>query len=413
MTLEKFLSDSYTPYQAVENAQAMLRSAGFSPLFENDAWKIEKGGKYYVSRGGSSLIAFTVGAFDAPFKIVASHADSPALKVKENPVMVSDGYQKLNVEPYGGGIWYSFFDRPLRIAGRIVKETETGAKSEPVVLPYLVEIPSLAVHMQRNVNDGFAVNPQVDLCPLLSLSENETFLDGVLSYDLFVVPAENPYRFGKHNEFLASPRIDNLTSVYTSLSALTSGKNQGVCVCAILNNEEVGSRTREGADGDFLETTLRRISLALQKTEDEFYRALSSSFMISLDNAHAVHPNHGEKCDPTNRPKTSGGIVLKSHANKAYVSDALSLGAIKKLFQKSEVKYQLFFNRSDMRSGGTLGALSLSHVSLLSVDMGIAQLAMHSACECFALSDADEMEKGLTAFYSSNLSVNSDEITLD
>ena len=411
--LTEFLNASYTAYQATENARQLLLENGFLPLSETEDWALEENGKYFVERNGSSLVAFTVGALDDfSFKIVASHTDSPALKLKENAVSLTGAYAKLNAETYGGGIWYSFFDRPLKIAGRVVVNEGGILKSENVASEYFVTVPSLAVHMNRGVNEGFSVNAQTDLQPLFALSENgETpdFLSGitekeVVSYDLYLVNADMPYVFGRNGEFLASPRIDNLPSVCSSLEALTAhGESGGVCVAACLDNEEVGSQTLQGAGGDFLENVLRRIAYALKFDDNEYYKALAASFLISLDNAHAMHPNHPEKCDPTNKTTMGGGVVVKSHANKAYTTDALSSAVIKTIFKKAGVKYQTFFNRSDMRSGGTLGAISLSHAGILSADLGLAQLAMHSASECFAKADYEELLNGLTAYYSSNI----------
>lgn len=411
--LTEFLNASYTAYQATENAVRLLLQNGFRPLSETEDWNLEENGKYFVERNGSSLIAFTVGALDNfSFKIVASHTDSPALKLKENAASLAGTYAKLNAETYGGGIWYSFFDRPLKIAGRIIVNENGILKSENVASEYFVTVPSLAVHMNRGVNESFSVNAQTDLQPLFALSENgETpdFLSGitekeVISYDLYLVNADMPYTFGLNGEFLASPRIDNLTSVCSSLEALTAhGESDGVCVAACLDNEEVGSQTLQGAGGDFLENVLRRIAYALKFDDNEYYKALAASFLISLDNAHAMHPNHSEKCDPTNRTSMGEGVVIKSHANKAYTTDALSSSVIKTIFKKAGVKYQTFFNRSDMRSGGTLGAISLSHAGILSADLGLAQLAMHSASECFAKADYEELLNGLTAYYSSNI----------
>ena len=411
--LTEFLNASYTAYQATENARQLLLENGFLPLSETEDWALEENGKYFVERNGSSLVAFTVGALDDfSFKIVASHTDSLALKLRENAVSLTGAYAKLNAETYGGGIWYSFFDRPLKIAGRVVVNEGGILKSENVASEYFVTVPSLAVHMNRGVNEGFSVNAQTDLQPLFALSENgETpdFLSGitekeVVSYDLYLVNADMPYVFGRNGEFLASPRIDNLTSVCSSLEALTAhGESGGVCVAACLDNEEVGSQTLQGAGGDFLENVLRRIAYALKFDDNEYYKALAASFLISLDNAHAMHPNHPEKCDPTNKTTMGGGVVVKSHANKAYTTDALSSAVIKTIFKKAGVKYQTFFNRSDMRSGGTLGAISLSHAGILSADLGLAQLAMHSASECFAKADYEELLNGLTAYYSSNI----------
>ncbi len=416
--LIEFLKTSYTPYHACDNAESLLLAHGFSRLKETEDWTILEGGKYYVIRGGA-LIAFTVGALDTfSYKIVASHTDSPALKLKENPVMKSGLYASLNVETYGGGIWYSFFDRPLKLAGRVIKRAENTLVSKTVTSPFTVTIPSVAIHQNRNANEGFSVNPQIDLLPLLSLAENagmEKELvekiagDGVVSHDLYLVNADMPYSFGLNDEFLASPRIDNLTSVFASLNALAGQQGQsGICVAACMNNEEVGSRTAQGADGDLLETVLRRIAYALRFDDNEYFKALAGSFLLSVDNAHAVHPNHPEKADPTNKTALGGGIVIKNHANKAYITDALSSAIIKTVLDNAGVTYQAFFNRSDVRSGSTLGAAALAKTGMLGADIGLPQLAMHSACESFAKSDYREMEKALAAFYAAALTLTDD-----
>ncbi len=419
--LNEFLEKSYTAYHAVKNAADYLTANGFSELFEGEDWNVEEGGKYFVTRGGSSLIAFTVGALDngLSFKIAASHADSPALKLKDNAVFTAGAYEKLNAECYGGGIWYSFFDRPLKIAGRIVESENGVLRPRLAESDYFVTIPSLAVHQNRGVNDGFAVNAQTDLSPLYALTEQGGDLVSSLSsapvaaYDLYLVNAQKPYVFGRNGEFLASPRVDNLTSVFASIEAISDVLAPGgVCVAAIFDNEEVGSRTLEGAGGDFMERTLRRLTSALRFDDDEYYKALHSSFLLSVDNAHALHPNHPEKCDPTNRPAAGGGVVIKFHADKAYTTDALSAAVIEEIFKNANVPFQKFYNRSDVRSGSTLGAISLSKVSLLSADIGIAQFAMHSACESFACADYASMRSGLRAFFASSIQANGDEITI-
>ncbi len=419
--LNEFLEKSYTAYHAVKNAADYLTANGFSELFEGEDWNVEEGGKYFVTRGGSSLIAFTVGALDngLNFKIAASHADSPALKLKDNAVFTAGAYEKLNAECYGGGIWYSFFDRPLKIAGRIVESENGVLRPRLAESDYFVTIPSLAVHQNRGVNDGFAVNAQTDLSPLYALTEQGGDLVSSLSsapvaaYDLYLVNAQKPYVFGRNGEFLASPRVDNLTSVFASIEAISDVLAPGgVCVAAIFDNEEVGSRTLEGAGGDFMERTLRRLTSALRFDDDEYYKALHSSFLLSVDNAHALHPNHPEKCDPTNRPAAGGGVVIKFHADKAYTTDALSAAVIEEIFKNANVPFQKFYNRSDVRSGSTLGAISLSKVSLLSADIGIAQFAMHSACESFACADYASMRSGLRAFFASSIQANGDEITI-
>ena len=418
--LTDFLKNSYTSYHACENAKQILLDNGFSPLYEQDDWALCEEGKYFVERGGS-LIAFTVGSLDDfYYKIVATHTDSPCLKLKDNPFLKGNIYTTLNVERYGGGLWYSFFDRPLKLAGRLIVNDNGILTQKTVDSSYLLTIPSLAIHMNREANDKFAVNVQVDACPLYSLTDAD--LDSaallpemeeneVIASDLYLVNADMPYTFGKNDEFLASPRIDNLACTFAALNAvLNSELSSGVCVAAFLDNEEVGSLTATGADGDFFENVLRRIAYSFRFDDNEYYKALASSFMLSADNAHAVHPNHPEKADPSNKTKMGGGIVIKSHANKAYITDSLSAAVVRTVFGNANVKHQTFFNRSDMASGSTLGAAMQRHASVRGADIGIAQLAMHSACECIATSDYNEMARGLTAFFAATIRFTKDGV---
>lgn len=418
-----FLENSPTAYHACENAKNFLLSRGFCELFETQDWEIEAGGKYFVVRGGSSLIAFTVGSLDDfSYKIAAAHLDSPALKLKENPLKPSGAYVTLNVEKYGGGLWYSFLDRPLKLAGRVLKRDGDTLREENVVSPFTLSIPSLAIHQNRGVNDGFSVNPQVDLLPLLSLENQELTTEillekvageNIISYDLFLVNADIPYPFGYDNEFFASPRIDNLAGAVSLLEGITSeGEKTGISLVALLDNEEVGSLSPQGADGDFLETALKRISYALRFDDNEYYKALASSFLLSVDNAHATHPNHPEKSDPTNKVALGGGVVIKSHAGKAYITDARGSAIIKSIFDDAEVPYQSFFNRSDMPSGKTLGGLCQRHISVMGADIGMAQLAMHSACECFAKTDYVSLVQGITAYFNATIVQEDDKIII-
>ena len=422
-SLIDYLQSSLTSYHASENAKALLLSRGFQELKETETWEINEGGKYFVKRGGA-IVAFTVGALDClSYKIVASHTDSPALKLKENALVKGPVYATMNVETYGGGLWYSFLDRPLKIAGRVIVEEDGKLVEKTVVSPFAVTIPSVAIHQNRNANDGFSVNPQIDLQPLVGFAGEDLTSDtliekvageGVISYDLYLINADMPYSFGVNDEFLASPRIDNLTSVYASLEALTSGEEcSGICVAACLDNEEVGSTTPEGADSDFLQKALRRIAYALHFDEEEYCKALACSYLLSLDNAHAVHPNHPEKADITNKAVMGGGIVIKNHANKAYTTNAMSSAILKTILNKNGVKYQAFFNRSDVRSGSTLGAAALRHTGMLGADAGLAQLAMHSSCECFAKADYKELVAGLNALYSACLTMDEDGVKVD
>lgn len=418
--LKEFLRTSYTAYHAVDNVKAALLENGFIQLLETDDWTLCEGGKYFVVRNGGSIIAFTIGSLDRfSYKIAAAHTDSPALKLKEHPEKKSGAYLTLNVETYGGGIWYSFLDRPLKIAGRVVKREGAQLCAHTVESDFLVSIPSLAVHQNRTVNDNFAIQKQVDLLPLYSLSNENIGVvekiagNGVVSYDLYAVNADMPYSFGANNEFLASPRIDNLTSAYAALQGLLShSDSDGVCVAAIFDNEEIGSGTSHGADGDFLENTLKRITYAFHFDDGEYYKALADSFLLSIDNAHAVHPNHPEKSDPTNEVKLGGGVVIKTHAGKAYLTDALSSAVVKTIMENAGVPYQTFFNHSDVRSGGTLGAFAIRHVGVRGADIGLAQLAMHSACESFAKADYESMVKCVATYFSSSIAFEGDNVSI-
>jgi aspartyl aminopeptidase len=393
---------------------------GFLQLLETDDWTLCEGGKYFVVRNGGSIIAFTIGSLDRfSYKIAAAHTDSPALKLKEHPEKKSGAYLTLNVETYGVGIWYSFLDRPLKIAGRVVKREGAQLCAHNVESDFLVSIPSLAVHQNRTVNDNFAIQKQVDLLPLYSLSNENIGVvekiagNGVVSYDLYAVNADMPYSFGANNEFLASPRIDNLTSAYATLQGLLShSDSDGVCVAAIFDNEEIGSGTSHGADGDFLENTLKRIAYAFHFDDGEYYKALADSFLLSIDNAHATHPNHPEKSDPTNEVKLGGGIVIKTHAGKAYLTDAVSSAVVKTIMENAGVPYQTFFNHSDVKSGGTLGAFAIRHVGVRGADIGLAQLAMHSACESFAKADYESMVKCVATYFSSSIAFEGDNVSI-
>ncbi len=402
--LLNFLNETYTAYHAVDNLEKLLKEGGFSKLTEQDKWNVVNGGKYYVKRNQSSIIAFKVNLkSELYFKFVCLHTDSPCLKLKENSEIRSGAYVTLNTETYGSGIWYSFFDRPLKIAGRAVVNENGALISKTVTSDFNVCIPSLAIHMNRGVNDGFAVNSQIDLLPLASLGDVDIVKEvcgaNAVSYDLYAVSDSPAFTFGAKNEFICAPRIDNLTSTLASFTSLIESDGDGITLACAFDNEEVGNFTLQGAGSDFLLNTVNRIGKCLNSTEDDLRRAFTKSFMISLDNAQATHPNHPEKSDITNKAVMNGGVVIKNHARKAYCTDARSSAFIKTLFDKNGVKHQTFFNRSDLRSGSTLSAVTSTQLSVLSADLGIAQLAMHSAAECMALDDYTNLLKGLNAYY--------------
>ena len=419
--LTEFLDKSKTAFHAVKLGAEKLIKEGFAELKENEKWNVKKGGKYFVTRNGSALIAFVIGGEDS-FNIVASHGDSPCFKIKANPEIKSDNYEKLNVERYGGGIFYSWLDAPLTIAGRVIISRDNELIARVFTSDHKFVIPSVAIHFNRSVNDGLKLNPQTDMSPITDIlndavngkelqNELEKFAgDGkVVDYDLYVVSAEKPFFAGFKDEFLCSPRIDNLTSAFSSLEALCKADPKEIAVCYVADNEEVGSGTKQGAASKFLFDVLKRIAVCLGK-ENDIDEMLASSFIVSDDNAHAVHPNHPEYSDPTNRVKLGEGIVVKHHANQNYTTDAYSSSIIKRIFDNANVKYQDFYTRSDMPCGGTLGAISSSQVSIKSVDIGIAQLAMHSSIETMAAADYETAVRGLTAFYNTKIVSDGDSL---
>ncbi len=420
--LTEFLDKSKTAFHACANAAEFLKENGFEELKENDKWNVKKGGKYFVSRNGSAIIAFKIGGENS-FNIVASHADSPCFKIKANPEMKSDNYEKLNVERYGGGIFYTWLDSPLTIAGRVIVSRDNRLIAKLFTSKHNFVIPSVAIHFNRSVNEGLKLNPQTDMSPIAEiLNENETGKglikelkdvagDGeVKEYDLYLVSAQKPFSAGFNDELLCSPRIDNLTSAISSLEAIVKAEPKEIAICYVADNEEVGSGTKQGAASKFLIDVLTRIAKCLGK-ENELDEMLASSFMVSDDNAHAVHPNHPEFSDPTNRVKLGDGIVVKHHANQNYTTDAFSSAIIKKILDEAGVEYQDFYTRSDMPCGGTLGAISSAQVSIKSVDVGIPQLAMHSAVETMAIKDYETAKRALIAFYNAKITADGDDKT--
>ncbi len=412
MDLCEFLRSSYTAYHAAENAAKMCEEAGFTRLREQEIWNLQDGGAYYVVRGGS-IVAFRF-AKGGKFRIVASHSDSPCLKLKENAACFDGTHCRLNAEGYGGGLWYTFFDRPLALAGRVIREKGDALTAELYTSDFRIVLPSLAIHQNREANEKFAVNLQTELALAGLRDTSVTDMVGPYSaYDLFLVPAEEPFSSGANKEFLTSPRLDDLMGVYTSVSSLLAAKpSSDTLVAACFEAEEIGSGTQSGAGSDFLRNILARISNAQKRGREEELAAYSSSLLFSLDNAHAVHPNHPEKSDPTNRVVLGGGVVLKAHAGGAYTTDGMTAAIAKKIFSGAGVKVQTFYNRSDVRSGSTLGAISMRAVSIPSVDLGVAQLAMHSASETAAWSDIKELEKALEAFYRAEIEFTGNEATV-
>jgi len=410
-----YIKKSPSPFHAIEEARTCLLKAGFQELKEADNWDINLGGSYFVVRNDSALMAFRVPerSFKG-FHIVASHSDSPSFKLKEKPELTNaQAVTKLNVEKYGGMIMSSWLDRPLSIAGRVYVDTETGLQKKLIHFDEdLLVIPNLAIHMNRAINDGVKYSVQTDMCPVISTSADANLLqkmvakeagvseDAILGQDLYLYTRQDGTLLGANKDMIVAPRLDDLECVYASVQALIANEpKEFISLCAVLDNEEVGSATRQGADSDFLYSTLKRIIYDLGGTEVSYMQALAESFMISADNAHALHPNHPEKADVTNRPVLNGGIVIKYSGNQKYTSDAYSGGVMKKICKEADVPYQVFYNHSDIQGGSTLGNIATALVSIASVDIGLAQWAMHSAVETAGAEDIAYLVKALATYY--------------
>lgn len=412
-----FLDEGKSPYHVVDNVCRELEENGFLQLNEQNLWNLEKGKKYFVKRGETSIIAFQIPKKGAlKFRITASHSDSPTFKVKQNPEMeVESKYLKLNVEKYGGSICATWMDRPLSVAGRIVVKKENGLQSIPVALDKdLLIIPNLAIHMNRDINKGVEYNPQVDLLPLYAMGEEKgKFIkqlaeeacvkpEEILDQDLFLYVRQKAVYLGANEEFIVSPRLDDLQCVFACKTAFldaSTKETDTINVLSIFDNEEVGSTTKQGANSTFLDDVLYRIAKGLSLGREEYLSMLADSFLISADNAHGVHPNHPQKADPTNRPYLNGGVVIKYHGNQKYTTDGYTGAYIKDLCNQALVPYQIYENRSDILGGSTLGNILTTQVSIKAADIGMAQLAMHSAVETAGREDVVSIVKMLNLFY--------------
>ncbi len=406
---QKFLDAARSEYHAVALLAGQLQDAGYCELSEGEKWELVPGGKYYLTRGGSALIAFRIPAEDpAGFMISASHSDRPTFKIKENGDLTGT-YTRLATEKYGGMLVAPWLDRPLSVAGRAVVQTESGIRSVLVDIDRdLLLIPNVAIHMNRKANEGYAWNPAVDTLPLLGGKEAagkfEKLLEQVaggkiLGHDLYLYIRENARVWGVDNEYISAAALDDLACAWTCTQGFVqAAQSKAIPVLCVLDSEEVGSSSAQGAASPILEDVLTRIcdglGLSLQQT-------LSHSFMVSADNAHAIHPNHPEFADANNAPVMGGGVALKFNAAKRYTTDGLSSAVFRKICADADVPVQTYYNRADVPGGATLGHISLSHVAVPMVDIGIPQLAMHSCYETLAVADVAYMEKAMQAFYSS------------
>ena len=406
-----FIDESPTPYQAVKSIKKILDTEGFSELSEKEEWDLQKEGKYYVARNDSALISFIIGTGEIEeegFKIIGAHTDSPTFKIKPAPEMeVEKSYIKLNTEAYGGVILNTWLDRPLSIAGRVSLKAENPLQPRIEFIhirkPLLI-IPNLAIHLNKQVNEGVALNKQKDMLPLLCTVRDQLEQNGVLlgmiaeelqvkeeeiiDFDLFLYECQKGSIIGMHDEFISASRLDNLAMTHAGIVALSKSsavKATNMMVC--FDNEEVGSATKQGADSPFLRDILERIVLSLGKGRKEYLRAIANSFMISADMAHALHPNTPEKHDPVNKPILNKGPVIKMSASQSYTSDSESIAVYEMICEKAGVPVQKFVNRSDERGGSTIGPITSTQLGIRSIDIGNPTLAMHSVRELCGVQD--------------------------
>lgn len=423
--LSAFLDASPVNFFAVKTVSEHLDEAGFVHLDMRKQWKLEPASRYYVTKNDSAVFAFVVGTGDVAetgFKIIAAHSDSPGFRIKPNCEMVTDGnIVKLNTEVYGGPILYTWFDRPLSLAGRVILRGENPLFPEHRLVKFdrhLLTIPHLAIHFNRNVNDGNKLSKQKDMLPVLGKVNNAGDAKGLITrmlaeklgvkpeelidYDLSLFDTSRACVVGLNGEYITSGRIDDLSMVHAAMSALLDSLNKesaATRVMAIFDNEETGSGTKQGAASPVLDMILRRIAAARDNSEEYYFRAVESSFMVSADDAHGVHPNYVEKQDPTNHPTLGGGPVIKINANCKYMTDADSSAVFKTICDRAGVKCQYFVNHSDVAGGSTLGNILTSQIPLRGVDVGAAIWAMHSARETASLSDHADMIAAFTEFY--------------
>lgn len=427
-----WLDQSPCNFMAVNLIASELEEHGFRPLDLRDAWSLEQGGKYYVTKNDTAIFAFIVGsrpAAETGFRIIASHSDSPCFKLKPNAEIYGDGgLVSLNVEKYGGVIMSTWFDRPLSMAGRVMIRTDNPMVPETVLVDFrrpLCTIPNLAIHFNRQVNDGVKLSVQKDMKPvlcrltpeqveeykktggvILSMLAEETGAkpENILDWEICLYPVEQPALIGLDEEFMQSGRIDDLSMAFASMEALTGRADfgtipEGTIVMAVFDNEETGSGTKQGAHSPVLKRILKRIAAMNGDTTENWDRAVNRSFMVSADNAHAWHPNYNEKYDPTNHPQVGGGPVVKINASCKYMTDSDGAAVFRALCDKAGVPCQYFLNHSDVAGGSTLGNILTAQIDLRGVDMGCAIWAMHSAAETGSLKDYEDTVKVFSLFW--------------
>ena len=414
-----FIEKSPSCYHVIGNFEEMLRAAGYTALPEEEKWDLQPGGKYYVTRNGSSVLAVRVPQqVTGGFLMAAAHSDSPTFKIKENPEHPALGhYVQLNTEKYGGSLMATWFDRPLSVAGRVLVQTEQGIETRLVDVDRdLLVIPSVAIHMNRGANDGMKYQANVDTYPLFG---DESAAGGfmtavaeaagedkgdILGHDLFLYCRQKGTLLGDKEQFVHSPKLDDLECAWGLMQGFLKAEEGGsIPVCCVFDNEEVGSETKQGAASTLLRDTLRRIVLALGGNEEQLLTMLAKSFLVSADNAHARHPNHPEYADGDNAPFMNKGIVIKYNANQRYATDGVSAAIFRAVCRETGVETQVYANRSDLPGGGTLGSIANTHVPVSTVDIGLAQLAMHSVSETAGVGDLADLCKAMEVYFGKTL----------
>lgn len=420
--LEQTLKASVSPYHCILESQKQLKEAGFEELDLGERWNLERGKAYYMPVFDSSLVAFTIGASlgDVPsLRMEAAHTDWPCLKVKPSPEVSTNRYGKLNIEIYGGPIYSTWLDRPLSMSGKVCVAGEDPFRPITTFVDMkrpMVVVPNLAIHMNREVNEGVKLNAQVDMLPILSLlteelDQNGYFLnllaaeagcepEAILDYEIYLYNLDGFTTVGLKEEFYSGPRLDNITSVQACLTGIIEGRRDtGINCIALYDNEEVGSRTKQGALSAVTERIFEKLYSSLGYTREDYLNGMLNGFLLSMDVAHALHPNHTETCDIKNQILLGDGVAIKMAASQSYATDAATVSVIEGICKQNQIPYKKFSNRSDMRGGSTLGTISSSLLAMRTVDVGVPLLAMHSARELMGSSDQEALVTLATKFF--------------
>ena len=416
--LLQLTEEGTSPFHVTASVERQLQKAGFQKVELGEDWKLEKGGRYYLAHHGSSLLAFTIGKDyrnGDGFRIAAAHTDFPGLRIKPAPEVKKAGYRQLNVEVYGGAILNTWLDRPLSASGRVALRSDDVFHPRMCLVDFkkpFLTIPNLAIHMNREVNKGVELNRQTDMLPVFGLEDSEEFLtrlaeqlqvdrEDILEYELGLYNTDTGDYLGLAEEFISSPRLDNLTSVQAITTAMIEGgRERGINVAAYFDHEEIGSRTKQGAGSTLLSAVLERILLSLTENRAEFLETYGDSMLLSVDVAHGIHPNHTDKHDPTNQNVLGKGVCIKEACTQSYATDSEAVAIVQQICESRGISYQKFVNRSDIAGGSTLGSIASSVLPVRTVDIGVPLLAMHSGRELMGTADQESLRQLIQEFYS-------------